>query len=100
MPPATSAVPSTAISHRNVPGRVARSMTVFLPTNGRCQSLRKAMYSPRLRRNPEAAAPPKTRTTGWPSRYAAASPFIRSAQRCAWAILGPDCAIMIAIVAM
>ena len=32
-----------AISHRNVEGRVTRSMNVFLPMNGRCQTFRNSM---------------------------------------------------------
>ncbi|SHU43482.1 Uncharacterised protein [Mycobacteroides abscessus subsp. abscessus] len=39
-PDTTNNVPAVAISHRKVVGLVTRSMNVFLPMNGRCQSLR------------------------------------------------------------
>jgi hypothetical protein len=67
-PATTSNVPVPAINHRNVDGRVTRSIMVFLPASGRCQSMRKPTYSSRRRRKLDAAAPPKTRITGWPSR--------------------------------
>ncbi len=90
-PTATNQVPTAAISHRNVVGRVARSMTVFVLPSGHCQSCRNPMYRSRLRRKPEASTPPKTRIAGCASRYSAASAFMRSAHRCASRISACDC---------
>ena len=67
-PAVISQVPTAMISSSEVAGRVARSITVFCRTKGRCQAFRKPMYSPSLARKVEAAAPPNTRTTGCPSR--------------------------------
>ncbi|CKP82247.1 Uncharacterised protein [Mycobacterium tuberculosis] len=60
---ATNKVPVAAMSHRNVAGRVARSIRVFLPASGRCQATRNPMYSSNRRRKLDDAAP-KTRITG------------------------------------
>ena len=100
LPVVMRSVPNPAMRSRKVAGLVARSMTVFLPVKGRCQSFRKAMYSSSLARNPDAAAPPNTLITGWPSRYAPASPFMRSAHCTACAVLAPDCTSITAIVTM